>query len=89
MNLKNKKITLIIHLEIQRASGTSELILVVSLVLAYLGSHSALGIYFRKDKSIVVCKHLVVLCVVELLQLRLQCVRNNKIMVDQFFHDTT
>jgi hypothetical protein len=27
--------------------------------------------------------------VIELLQLRLQCVRNNKIMVDQFFNDTT
>ena len=36
-NLKNK-INLIIHLEIQRASGTSEVILVdvVSLVMAYL-----------------------------------------------------
>ena len=57
--------------------------------MAYLGSHSALVVYFRKDKSIVVCKHLVVLCVIELLQLRSQCVRNNKIMVDQFFNDTT
>ena len=27
--------------------------------MAYLGSHSALVVYFRKDKSIVVCKHLV------------------------------
>ena len=45
--------------------------------MAYLGSHSALVVYFRKDKSIVVCKHLVVLCVIELLQLRSQCVRNN------------
>ena len=84
---------MIIHLEIQRASGTREIILVVSLVLAYLGSHGALGVHFRKDKSIVVCKHLVVLCararVIELLQLRSQCVRNNKIMVDQFFNDTT
>ena len=61
----------------------------MSLVLAYLGSHSALGVYFRKDKSIVGCKHLVVLCVIELLQLRSQCVRNNEIMVDQFFNDTT
>ena len=83
------KIILIIHLEIQRASGTSEFMLGVSLVMAYLGSHSALVVYFRKDKSIVVCKHLVVLCVIELLQLRSQCVRNNKIMVDQFFNDTT
>ena len=36
-----------------------------------------------------VCKHVVVLCVIELLQLRSQCVRNNEIMVDQFFNDTT
>ena len=47
---ESRNLILITHFEIQRANGTSELILVVPLVLAYLGSHSALGVYFRKDK---------------------------------------